>query len=57
MGLLGGLLLFGGLGFCLVGIIGIIVGLWMWDWQDILSSCGMLVAGLISGGIGTAILE
>lgn len=58
MGLLGGLCLLGGLGFVIVGLIGLVIGVFdHLNLEAMSTSAIILVAGLIVGGLGTAILE
>lgn len=57
MGLIGGLFMFGGMGAVLLGVIGIIVGLFTWDIEGVIMSAFLAAGGLLFGTIGTAILE
>ena len=57
MGLIGGLLLLGGIGAVILGAIGVVVNLWLWQLPDAGLSALMIVGGLASGGFATAILE
>lgn len=57
MGLIGGLLLLGGIGAVIVGIIGIIGNLIMWNPLAIGYCILLLIGGLISGALAASILE
>jgi hypothetical protein len=57
MGLIGGALLLLGLGACVLGLVGIVLGVWELSGTAVLSSVGVLFLGLVMGGIAAAILE
>lgn len=57
MGVIGALCLFGGLGLLVMGLIGIVLGVFTGQWENVAFSVGIFGAGIISGTIGTAILE
>lgn len=57
MGLLGGILLFGGLVGLVLGLIGIITNLIIWDMEGVIMSAFLFSGSLVAGTVGTAILE
>ena len=57
MGLLGGLLLFAGLGGLLTGAFGIVIGMITGDLHGMGVGVLIVIAGMFSGAIATSILE